>query len=467
MNADGKTFHILTFGCQMNAHDSDWLGRALCAHGWTRAPEDRARVVVVNTCSVREKPERKVYSLLGRLAGLGTDVPGRFLAVGGCVAQQVGREFFARHPQVRLVFGTDQTARVPRALDALASGAEPGPLALLDFEDGFLPRALHLPALPDGEAGHQDGGDPLARPGQAFVSIMQGCDNFCAYCIVPYVRGRQKSRPAPEVLAEVRALAQRGVREVTLLGQNVNSYGLDRHGDGTGFAQLLRQVCAVDGVARVRFTTSHPKDLAPEVIAAFADLPQLCPALHLPLQAGSDRMLHAMGRGYDMRRYLDLVAALRAARPGIALTTDLMVGFPGETEDDFRQTLEAMRAVGYESSFSFAYSDRPGTRSVGMEPKIAQAEKLDRLARLQAVQEELTAQAYAARVGARAVVLLEAESRRQDGRGPVAWRGRDEGGRVVNVPLGGAGGRAGTLLDVKVVQAKKHSLRGEAVGEPW
>ncbi|WP_035250503.1 MiaB/RimO family radical SAM methylthiotransferase [Desulfocurvus vexinensis] len=475
MNPENKTFHILTFGCQMNAHDSDWLGRALGAHGWTRAPEDRARVVLVNTCSVREKPERKVYDLLGRLSRLGADVPGRFFAVGGCVAQQVGRGFFERYPLVRLVFGTDQTARVPRALDALASGAEPGPLALLDFESAFLPRALHLPALAGepGAGGEQGAVQPetgdaaLARPGQAFVSIMQGCDNFCAYCIVPYVRGRQKSRPAADVLAEVRALALRGVREMTLLGQNVNSYGLDRHGDGTGFAALLRQVCAVDGVTRVRFTTSHPKDLAPEVVEAFGTLPQLCPALHLPLQAGSDRVLAAMGRGYDMRRYLDLVAALRAARPGIALTTDLMVGFPGETEDDFRQTLEAMRAVGYESSFSFAYSDRPGTRSVDMAHKIAQAEKLDRLARLQALQEELTARALAARVGERAVVLLEAESRRQDGRGPVAWRGRDEGGRVVNVPLGGGSGRAGRLLDVKVVQAKKHSLRGEAVGEPW
>ncbi len=475
MNAENKTFHILTFGCQMNVHDSDWLGRALCAHGWTRAPEDRARVVVVNTCSVREKPERKVYSLLGRLAGLGADVPGRFLAVGGCVAQQVGRGFFERFPQVRLVFGTDQTARAPQALEALASGAEPGPLALLDFEPAFLPRALYLPEgggaadAPghDGGAARPDDGQALARPGQAFVNIMQGCDNFCAYCIVPYVRGRQKSRPAAEVLAEVRALAGRGVREVTLLGQNVNSYGLDRHGDGTGFAGLLRQVCAVDGVARVRFTTSHPKDLAPEVVDAFATLPQLCPALHLPLQAGSDRILHAMGRRYDMRRYLDLVAALRAARPDIALTTDLMVGFPGETEADFQLTLEAMRAVGYESSFSFAYSDRPGTRSVDMAPKIAKDEKLDRLARLQALQEELTARALAARVGAGAVVLLEAESRRQDGRGPVAWRGRDEGGRVVNVPLGGRGGRPGQLVDVRIVQAKKHSLRGEAVGEPW
>lgn len=476
MTLENKTFHILTFGCQMNVHDSDWLGRALTAHGWTRAPEDRARVVVVNTCSVREKPERKVYSLLGRLAGLGADVPGRFLAVGGCVAQQVGRGFFERFPQVRLVFGTDQTARVPRALDDLASGVEAGPLALLDFESAFLPRALHLPApgAPDSPgpeggaaAAEQPDGQTLARPGQAFVSIMQGCDNFCAYCIVPYVRGRQKSRPAPEVLAEVRALAERGVREVTLLGQNVNSYGLDRHGDGTGFAALLRHVCAVDGVTRVRFTTSHPKDLAPEVIEAFGTLPQLCPALHLPLQAGSDRILASMGRRYDMRRYLDLVAALRAARPDIALTTDLMVGFPGETEDDFRQTLEAMRAVGYESSFSFAYSDRPGTRSVDMAPKVPRGEMLDRLARLQALQEELTARALAARVGARAVVLLEAESRRQDGRGPVAWRGRDEGGRVVNVPLGGPGGRPGQLLDVAIVQAKKHSLRGEAVGEPW
>ncbi len=452
-----KTFHILTFGCQMNVHDSGWLGRALMARGWTEAPEDEARALIVNTCSVREKPEQKVYSLVGRLAHHVERHPERFVAVGGCVAQQVGEGFFERFSCVRLVFGTDQTARVPEALDDLAEGRAER-RAMLDFEDGFTLRGLHLPE--EGPVSH--------LPGQAFVNIMQGCDNFCAYCIVPYVRGRQKSRAAADVLAEVRALAGRGVREVTLLGQNVNSFGLDRHGDGTSFAQLLASVCAVDGVERVRFTTSHPKDLAPEVVRAFADLPQLCPALHLPLQAGSDRILAAMGRGYDLARYMGLVDALRDARPDIALTTDLIVGFPGEDEGDFLATLEAVRRVRYESSFSFMYSDRPGTRSVRLSPKVDHEEKLERLVRLQALQEELTDAAYAARVGLRSVVLLESESKRQDGDGAVSWRGRDEGGRVVNVTLPlAAGDVAGRLLAVEITEAKKHSLRGEAVSEPW
>jgi len=457
MNDTAKTFHILTFGCQMNVHDSDWLARALRAHGWAEAPEDEARAFIINTCSVRDKPEQKVYSLIGRLSRHTDADPSKFVAVGGCVAQQVGEDFFQRFPCVRLVFGTDQTTRVPEALGTLARG-EAQRLAMLDFEEGFTLRKLHLPG--EGEVSH--------LPGQAFVNIMQGCDNFCAYCIVPYVRGRQKSRSAPDVLAEVRALAERGIREITLLGQNVNSFGLDRHGDGTSFAALLAEVAGVDGVERLRFTTSHPKDLAPEVIETFAALPQLCPALHLPLQAGSDRVLKSMGRGYDVARYMGLVQALREARPGIALTTDLIVGFPGETEEDFQQTLEIVRQVGYESSFSFMYSDRPGTRSVRLAPKIEQPEKLDRLMRLQALQEELTDVAYAAQVGKRSVVLLESQSKKQDDGNDVSWRGRDGGGRVINISMsGGAGNLAGKLLDVEVTQAKKHSLRGEAVGEPW
>lgn len=457
MTHTDKTFHILTFGCQMNVHDSGWLSRALRARGWEESPEEEARAFIVNTCSVREKPEQKVYSLVGRLKRYTDASPEKFVAVGGCVAQQVGEGFFDKFDCVRLVFGTDQTGRVPDTLDRIAEGAQ-GRTAMLDFEEGFSLRKLHLPD--EGEVSH--------LPGQAFVNIMQGCDNFCAYCIVPFVRGRQKSRATKDVLAEVRALAERGVREVTLLGQNVNSFGLDRQGDGTSFAKLLREVCAVDGVTRVRFTTSHPKDLAPEVIAAFGELEQLCPALHLPLQAGSDRVLKAMGRGYDLARYMGLVDALRKVRPDIALTTDLIVGFPGETEEEFQETMAVVEQVRYESSFSFMYSDRPGTRSVKMSPKIDREEKLDRLMRLQALQERLTEEAYAAQVGRRAEVLIESMSKRQDGDGPVSWRGRDGHGRVINVPMPAeAGDLAGRLLAVTIEEAKKHSLRGEAVSEPW
>jgi len=452
-------FHVITFGCQMNVHESDWIGRALVARGWSAAPEDEAQAIIVNTCSVRDKPEQKVYSQLGRLAPHAAVDPRKFVAVGGCVAQQVGQGLLDRFPFVRLVFGTDQVHRVPEALDRLA--ADPAlRLALLDFTAGLEER----PPVFDAPAAQS------YAPGQAYVSIMQGCDNFCAYCIVPFTRGRQKSRSSSAILDECRALVGRGVRELTLLGQNVNSYGRDRHGDGTTFARLLRRVAEIPGLARLRFTTSHPRDLGPDVVAAFAELPALCPSLHLPLQAGSDRVLKRMGRGYGLERYLGLVRDLRAARPDLALTTDLIVGFPGETEEDFLATLEAMRAADYESSFSFAYSDRPGTRAERMAGKLDQAEKLERLARLQALQEELTSRALAARVGTRAEVLVEGESVKQEPGAPRSWRGRDAHGRVVNFRFAGpqpAGDLTGRLVAVRIAQAKKHSLRGEAVGEPW
>jgi tRNA-2-methylthio-N6-dimethylallyladenosine synthase len=263
---------------------------------------------------------------------------------------------------------------------------------------------------------------------------------------------------------------EQGAREITLLGQNVNSYGLDAGGVGVGFADLLRQVAAIPGLLRLRFTTSHPKDIDPEVIRAFGELPNLCPALHLPLQAGSDAVLKRMGRKYDRARYLDTVAALRAARPDIALTTDLIVGFPGETEEDFLQTLEMMERVRFESSFSFRYSDRPGVAAVRMTPKIDEAVSQARLLRLQSLQNDITKETLKSLEGTEAVVLLEAKSRKQD-QGPAFWRGRDEGGRVVNLRLGEAETSprdfAGQLVRARILAAKNHSLVGEKVGQPW
>ena len=456
-------FHVITFGCQMNAHESDWISRALVARGWSAVAEDAAEVFVVNTCSVRDKPEQKVYSQLGRLAPYAAADPRVFVAVGGCVAQQLGSRLLDRYPFVRLVFGTDQVHRVPETLDRLAE--DPAlRLALLDFTPGLAERAPLFDA-PEAQS---------YAPGQAYVSIMQGCDNFCTYCIVPFTRGRQKSRGSAAVLDECRALVSRGVREITLLGQNVNSYGRDKHGDGTSFAQLLRGVAAIPGLARLRFTTSHPRDLGPDVVEAFAELSVLCPALHLPLQAGSDRVLKRMGRGYGLERYLGLVRDLRAARPDLSLSTDLIVGFPGESEEDFAATLDAMRAAEFESSFSFAYSDRPGTRAERMAGKLDQAAKLERLARLQSLQEELTARALAGRVGALAEVLVEGESVKQGAAAPRSWRGRDAHWRVVNFTFPDSvafpsreGDLAGALVDVRILEAKKHSLRGEAVARPW
>jgi len=476
-----KTFHIITFGCQMNVGDSDWLARALVARGWRQTAEEDAWLFVVNTCSVRDKPEQKVYSELGRLAAYQRRKPGLTAAVGGCVAQQIGRGFFDRFPFVRLVFGSDGIAAAPDALEQLAEDPK-ARIALLDFlaayperEDVLKP--LHgAPAV--SPAYDADQGEPDAGPAQAFVNIMQGCDNFCAYCIVPYTRGRQKSRAAAAVLDECRTRVEQGAREITLLGQNVNSFGLDPsrkgQGDGVGFAELLRQVAAIPGLARLRFTTSHPKDIDPAVIRAFGELENLCPALHLPLQAGSDAVLKRMGRKYDRAKYLQIVADLRAARPDIALTTDLIVGFPGETEEDFAQTLEMMERVRFESSFSFRYSDRPGVAAVRMTPKVEDAVAQARLLRLQSLQNGITKETLKSLEGLEVTVLLEAKSRRQD-EGLPSWRGRDEAGRVVNIRLDdsaagecGAGRElAGLMVRARLVEAKNHSLVGEKVGQPW
>jgi len=454
------SYHIVTFGCQMNVNDSAWLGRALCARGFDAAEAGQARVYILNTCSVREKPEQKVYSELGRLQRYWENDPQVFAAVGGCVAQQIGAAFWERFPFVRLVFGADGIAMAPQAIERLCR--EPAlRISLLDFSEEPIERPLHAEAATD-------------LGGQAYVTIMQGCDNYCAYCIVPYVRGKQKSRASAAVLAECRALAERGVREITLLGQNVNAYGRDAHGDGVGFAELLGAVASVQGVERVRFTTSHPKDISDAAIAAFGQLDALCPALHLPLQSGSDRILAAMGRGYDTARYLDIVRKLRAVRPDIALTTDLIVGFPGETEEDFQATLAVMEEIGFSSSFSFQYSDRPGVRAASMKPKVEAEIKAERLTRLQALQDELTQRAYRAAVGRRVAVLLEGVSKKQNAALDalaLSWRGRDGQGRVVNLAMqagrAGEAQLAGKLVRAEILEAKKHSLWGKAIGEPW
>ncbi len=448
----------------MNVNEAEWLERALLARGFEKAPEDQARVLIVMTCSVRDKPEQKVYSLLGRWARHHRRDPKVFVAVGGCVAQQIGMGFFERFPFVRLVFGTDGLAMTPQAIEQLVN--KPGfRTSLLDFCQDPVEKPLHSEQAQDVN-------------GTAFVSIMQGCDNFCAYCIVPHVRGRQKSRAPRAVLDECRALVDLGVREITLLGQNVNSYGLDKDSqgrgrtDGTNFAALLRQVAAIPGVERLRFTTSHPKDIAPEVIQAFGELDNLCPHLHLPLQSGSDKILHAMGRKYDLKRYLGIVDALRKARPDIALTTDLIVGFPGETEEDFQATLDIVQQVGFMSAFCFIYSDRPGVRSVKMHPKVDPEVKSQRLDRLLDVQKGLLRTNLKQAVGSTQVILMEGRSKPTRPTARESWRGHDAFGRTVNVGWPGdvgmpQAGLQGKMIKASILEAKKHSLFGEAIGEPW
>lgn len=447
-----RSYHIITFGCQMNVHDSLWLGRVLQRRGFAEGSLEEAQVVVVNTCSVREKPEQKVMSALGRIRQATNSNPDVLVVVTGCVAQQLGEELF-RQPQVRLVAGSDGIASAPEAIERLL--AEPDrKLSLLDFTSSYEER----------EEGVRAPSGPVA-----YVNIMQGCDNFCAYCIVPYTRGRQKSRLTAAVLDDCRKALEDGAREICLLGQNVNAFGRDKHGDGVSFADLLRQVAALPGLLRLRYVTPHPKDMGPEDVALFGELPNLCPRLHLPLQAGSDAVLARMGRKYDAARYIELTDALRAARPDIALSTDLIVGFPGESEEDFQQTLALMRRCGFMSSFSFCYSDRPGTRASRFLDKIAPDVQQDRLLRLQALQEELGQAWLDARIGQETDLLIEGESRRDDGSdGLRSWQGRDPYGALVHVGLPSADGdMTGRMVRVRLTEAKKHSLLGQQAGASW
>ncbi len=447
-----QTFHIMTFGCQMNFNDSAWLERALTERGFVKTDLQDATVVIVNTCSVREKPEQKVYNTLRKIKHETRHTKGAFAVVAGCVAQQIGAGFFEKFPQVRLVTGGDGIKDIPSSITKLF--AEPKVrISLVDFSENY----------PERDAALGENASPLA-----YVNIMQGCDNYCAYCIVPYTRGPQKSRATQAVVEECQSLLAHGTREICLLGQNVNSFGQDSAGDGTSFAELLYKLAALPGLERLRFMTPHPKDFSPQVIRAFGELENLCPHVHLPLQAGSDAVLSAMGRKYTSAHFLYLVEELRKVRPEISFSSDIIVGFPGESEEDFLQTLDMLEKVNFRASFSFCYSDRPGTKASEMPIKVAQEEMLERLHRLQEKQDELTALWLKQREGEKTIVLLEDVSKKSEGaEGHVFWQGRDPHGVTVNVSLPQGLGKAGLLLPVSIVTAKRHTLVGEQVGDVW
>lgn len=425
-----KRFHIITYGCQMNVRDSGWLAARLQRLGLVQSELAEADAVIVNTCSVREKPERKVAATIRRIQQ--TCRKNVKIAILGCVAQQLGEELFGFAPEICLVAGGDSLADAPeRLIEAL--DAPRATASLLDF-------SAHYRELPPA-------GERLVGP-FAFVNIMQGCDNFCSYCIVPFTRGREKSRSFKAIIAECEERLAQGALEITLLGQNVNAW---RDGD-MAFPDLLRAIDAL-GPKRLRFITPHPKDLGDDTIACFGELASLCPALHLPLQAGSDRILALMRRRYTGAQYLDLIKKLRDARPDIAFTTDLIVGFPGETKADFEETLALAAKAGFAASFSFRYSDRPGTRASLMPDKLPESIKSERLARLQALQEELTSEWLAARIGKETELVIERESPR----GPAnSWQGRDPWGVAVHFQADAP--PAGNLARVVITDAKKHCL---------
>ncbi len=434
----GKLVHITTFGCQMNEYDSARMLGILSELGYAPAESpETADLVLLNTCSVREKAQHKVYSFVGALREVKRQRPGMIIGVGGCVAQQEGRRLLKDIPYLDLVFGTGALERLPELIAEAASGRR---VACTDLDPGPLaPRRV-----------------ALANPGlKAMVTVMQGCDNFCAYCVVPHVRGREKSRAAAQVVEEVAALAKAGVREVTLLGQNVNSYR-DPEG-GADFADLLEMVAGVPELWRVRFTTSHPKDLSPRLIEALAGIDKVMDQLHLPAQSGSDRILKAMRRGYTRARYLALVEDLRRRAPDLALGGDIIVGFPGETEADFQASLELIEAAGYDFLFSFKYSDRPFTKAIDLPGKIAEAEKSRRLARLQERQREISLALHRAQVGKLEEVLVEGPAKRGTG----LMTGRTRANRAVNFP--GPPELAGRLVMVRVEQGLVNSLRGKLV----
>jgi len=446
-------FAIRTYGCQMNVHDSEKVTTLLEDAG-LRAAEDEsdADLLVINTCSIRDKAEHQLYSDLGVLREWKAERPGRIVGVGGCVAQQVGDSLLGRFSHLDFVFGTHQLRRLPALLEGVQRGQR---LAWIGEEAS--PDRFDLPTR---RAEPRTG---VRR--KAFVTVMEGCDMFCSFCIVPTTRGREISRPAAEIEAEVRALADAGILEITLLGQTVNAYGRHdvRRGKATAagtmpFTELLARLDAVPGLERIRYTSPHPLFYDEALLAAHRGLPKLAPHVHLPVQSGSDRILAAMRRRYGRERYLEIVAGLRRARPDLALTTDLIVGFPGETEADFEATLALVREAGFVDSFSFKYSPRPGTAAVELHGAVPPEEAQRRLERLQALQKEQTRAYHESRVGETVRVLVEGGSRRGGGQ----WAGRDPQNRVVNVELPPAAGvEAGALLDVRIVAATPHSLLGE------
>lgn len=452
-----RRYLIRTFGCQMNEHDSERIVGQLEADGLVPTSSlDDADVVVLNTCCVRENADNKLYGALGHLKALKQQRPELEIVVAGCLAQKDREQIQQRADHVDVVLGTHNVHRTGELLRQARSGGAP----VIEIWDQALedPEGFQSALLVKREVDHA-----------AWVTIQVGCDNSCAFCIVPSVRGSEISRPFTQLVAEVRNLAASGVVEVTLLGQNVNSYGRDLTARRPLFAELLRSVARIDGIRRIRYTSPHPKDLRPETIEAMASNAAVCPHLHLPLQSGSDRVLAQMHRGYSAERYLDRLAAARAAVTDLAVTTDLIVGFPGETEDDFVRTLEVVAEAGYDSAYTFIFSPRPGTAAAERIDEFVPADVIaERFERLRVVVERSALARHRARIGRVEEVLVEGPSKKD----PSRTTGRTSQNKLVHFPTGPNGTassdgrplRPGTFADVRILDAGPHFLTGELVG---
>jgi tRNA-2-methylthio-N6-dimethylallyladenosine synthase len=435
-----RSYHIETWGCQRNVHDSEKLAGLLESQGYRRAAgAEQADVILLNTCSIREKAAEKVFSELGRLSQLKRERPGIRLGVCGCVAQQEGERIFERAPYVDFVIGPRAMGSVPGALLSVASGAQ-----RRTVDTAYRRDSIEFPF----EAIRREG----ACPAKAFVTIVEGCNHRCTYCIVPTTRGRETYRDMDDVLAEVAALAARGVLEVEFLGQTVNAY---RDAGGRTLADLLHAASRVPGLRRLRFTTSHPSQMTEGLMDAMsACRPVVCDYLHLPVQSGSSTVLRAMRRGYDRAGYLQKVEGLRRRIPDLALGTDLIVGFPGESESDFSETLTLLDDVGFDTVFSYTYSPRPGTASLALGDPVPEGAKRERLGRIQERQEQIQAARNAAWVGRSVEVLVEGPSRRD----PSHWSGRTSRNRIVHFTGPGVPGRFETM---RIVRASAYSLHAE------
>jgi len=436
-----QKLYIKTFGCQMNEYDSSRMAQALQESHGLQATDDPAAadVLLINTCSIREKAQEKVFSLLGRWRELKEQRPDMVIGVGGCVASQEGDLIRARAPYVDIVFGPQTLHRLPGMLDQVRRDARPA-------VDVSFPEIEKFDCLPE----------PRADGPRALVSVMEGCSKYCTYCVVPYTRGEEVSRPFDDVIAEVAALAGQGVREITLLGQNVNAYRGPMHDGGTAdLALLIRYVAAVDGIGRIRYITSHPAEFNQRLVDVYADVPELVGHLHLPVQSGSDRILGMMKRGHLVADYRDTIAALREVRPDISISSDFIVGFPGESDDDFRATMDLVEQVGFDHSFSFIYSTRPGTPAAAFADGLGMEDKKRRLGIVQSRIAQAANAISADMVGTVQRILVEGGSRK--GGGLLA--GRTGNNRVVN--FAGAPELVGRFVDVRVIESLPNSLRGE------
>ncbi|HCJ51479.1 MAG: tRNA (N6-isopentenyl adenosine(37)-C2)-methylthiotransferase MiaB [Gallionellales bacterium CG03_land_8_20_14_0_80_55_15] len=439
-----KKLYIKTYGCQMNEYDSDKMADVMRAYDGmeqTDKPEE-ADVILFNTCSIREKAEEKVFSDLGRVRPLKLSNPDLLIGVGGCVASQEGATILKRAPYVDVVFGPQTLHRLPELIRARLDTGR----AQMDISFPEIEKFDHLPT-------------PQTRSGSAFVSIMEGCSKYCTFCVVPYTRGEEVSRPLADVMRDVNVLVEQGVQEVTLIGQNVNAYcGDTDDGDTVDFAYLLQAIAALPGIVRIRYTTSHPRDMSQRLIEVYATTPKLVSHLHLPVQSGSDRVLAAMKRGHTVLEYKSIIRRVRAARPDISITSDFIVGFPGETEQDFAATMQLIDDVGFDVSFSYLYSPRPGTPAAEMRDDTPLEVKSARLKRLQERITEQEAAVAESMLGSVQRVLVEGLSKKD----VLELAGRADNNRVVN--FAGSPGMIGRFAQVKITQIVRHTLRGELVG---